>query len=102
MWLVAERCDAEVYSGWHIYLREVSDQRNAGGSWGWIRRGNWMLPSIREVLALLGIAMRPGGDGSCDDDGYAELARKHPLGDGRGGVIVDVTAAGVTLSSVQP
>jgi hypothetical protein len=97
MWLIAERCDAEIYTGWHIYLRDSSDfRRNADGSWGWIRsRDHWLLPSIHALLATMGIVMRPRGDGTCDDDGYAEFARRHPLGDGRGGIAVVVSDRGV-------
>ena len=29
-----------------------------------------LAPSILALLGTLGIMMRPGGDGSCDDDGY--------------------------------
>lgn len=101
MWLVAERCDNVLYSGWHIYLRDTSNhQRNAGGDWGWIRRDHWLALSIRAFLGTLGIAMRLDGDGSCDDDGYAELARRHPLSDGRGGLAVIVTQDGILLGKI--
>ena len=99
MWLVAERCDNALYDGWHIYLRDTSNQqRNADGTWGWIRRDHRLALSIHALLGTLGIMMRPGGDGSCDDDGYAELARRYPFCDGRGGFAVIVTKDGIALT----
>lgn len=89
MWLIAERCDAEIYSGWHIYLRDSSEhRRNADGSWGWLQRRHHLIPAVHTLLASLGIAMRPGGDGSCDGDGYETLARRFPLDVERGGIVV--------------
>lgn len=92
-WLISEFCGNDLFNGWHIYLRDSPRlERNRDGGWGWLQRGHWLLPSVHAVLAGLGIAMRPGGDGSCDDDGYAALAHRHALGgsDRRGGVRVRV------------
>ena len=64
--------------------------------------GSWL--RTLAVLAALGIQMRPGGDGSCDDEGYAELARRYPIPvrhpvrrTRRGGVPVHVEAGTLTL-----
>jgi hypothetical protein len=97
LYLVAERCDNTLYNGWHVYLRDTAHhQRNADDDWGWIRHDHWLAPHIHALLETLGIRMRPGSDGSCDDDGYAELARRYPLGEGRGGFAVVVN--GNTIS----
>jgi hypothetical protein len=98
-WLIAERCDAVVYSGWHVYLRDSVElgQRNADGSWGWLRRGHHLLSFVHALLGTLGILMRPGSDGSCDGDGYEALARRFPLGDARGGVAVVMTTDELAL-----
>jgi len=101
-WLIAEFCGHDLFNGWHIYLRDSPRyERNVDGGWGWLQRGHWLIPSVHAVLATIGIAMRPGGDGSCDDDGYASLARQRPIGgsDRRGGVRVRVDrVTGVTLA----
>lgn len=100
-WLVAEFCALALFNGWHLYLRDTDRcERNADGSWGWLRRGHHLLPAVRAMramLAELGIVMRSGGDGSCDHDGYAELARRYPLDKGRGGVAVQVAGSTITL-----
>lgn len=79
MFLIAEHCDAEFYSGWHLYLRDNKNrqQRNADGDWGWIRGLNRYPNLAQPVLDELGIVIR--GDGTCDDDGVAEIARQFPI-----------------------
>lgn len=103
MWLIAEYCPGPLYMGWHIYLRDTPERqrRNDDGSWGWLRRDHWLLASVHILLDFLGISMRPGGDGSCDDDGYAELAKRFRFGrqriggKPRGGLAVFLDDAGV-------
>lgn len=81
MFLIAEYCDHDFYNGWHLYLRDSKgrQQRNADGEWGWIRRIGRRGESFtgQAVLAELGITIR--GDGTCDDDGIAEIARRFPI-----------------------
>ncbi len=92
-WLIAEFCAHSLFNGWHLYLRDTDrHERNTDGSWGWLQRGHHLLPAAHAVLADLRIATRPGSDGSCDDDGYAELARRYPIRRSRvrGGVAVQV------------
>lgn len=98
MFLVAEYCRGPFYMGWHLYLRENRVfRRNSNGGWGWIRR-------VREnsqvmfFLSSLGISIT--GDGTCDDDGIAEIARRYPIkgrrcgGKLRGCIKVDVDELG--------
>lgn len=103
-WLVAELCENALYNGWHLYLRDTDrHQRNADGSWGWLRRGNELVAPAHAALAELGILMRRGGDGTCDDDGYAELARRHPIrkSRSRGGVAIRIAGSSITLLAAQ-
>ena len=79
--LITEYCEGPFYMGWHLYVRESTrwQHRNANGEWGWIRRVKEYLPdSIRKVFDLLRITIQ--GDGTCDYDGLAEIARRYPLG----------------------
>ena len=63
--------------GWHLYFRENrSFKRNKDGGWGWIRRFREQQP-VMSFLASVGITIR--GDGSCDDDGIAEIAKRYPI-----------------------
>lgn len=94
LWLIAEYCRGPFYMGWHLYLRENREmqQRNADGSWGWIRWHRADKHPVQDILDDLGIVMN--GDGTCDDDGYAEIARRFPFtgeiigGKTRGGILV--------------
>ena len=73
-YLIAEYCRGPFYMGWHLYLRENrAFRRNADGNWGWIRK----YPEIISYLEPLGINIR--GDGTCDDDGIAEFAKRYPI-----------------------
>lgn len=86
MYLIAEYCDANFYTGWHLYLRDNNkrQQPNANGEWGWIRRigvdrwGYRNAGDVLDFLATLGITIK--GDGTCDDAGIGEFARRFPLG----------------------
>lgn len=98
-WLVAEFCGNALFNGWHLYLRDTDrHQRNADGDWGWLQRGHHLLQSAHAALAELGILMRPGGDGTCDDDGHAELARRYPIRRSRlrGGVPIQIVGGSIT------
>lgn len=79
MYLITEYCEGPFYMGWHLYLRDSKgrQQRNADGEWGWIRRSDLRKPRAHEFLSALGIEIT--GDGSCDYDGYAEVARRYPI-----------------------
>ena len=85
LYLIAEYCGHDfLFSGWHLYLRESNkrQQRNADGEWGWIRglrrdRDFGVASQATKILAQLGITIR--GDGTCDDDGIAEIARRFPI-----------------------
>ncbi len=80
--------------GWHLYLREnMAFKRNKDGRWGWIRT-----PQMKPELESLGINIK--GDGTCDDDGIAEFARRYPIkgrrcgGKLRGCIEVDISKNG--------
>lgn len=82
MYLIAEYCAADLYTGWHLYLRDNNErqQPNANGDWGWIRgvgRRGWEFEPAKKILDELGITIT--GDGSCDNDGLAEFARRFPI-----------------------
>jgi hypothetical protein len=84
LYIIAEYCGHSfLFRGWHLYLRDNKNrqQRNADGEWGWIRGLNRYrfgdAESVTKVLNELGITIR--GDGSCDDDGVAEIARRFPI-----------------------
>lgn len=79
MYLITEFCAADFYNGWHLYLRDNKNrqQRNADGDWGWIRRSDMRQSAVRKFLATLGIEVT--GDGTCNHDGYAEVARRFPI-----------------------
>lgn len=99
-WLVAEYCGHDIYSGWHLYLRDDPgfQKRNADGDWGWIRgpvwpdrKGNRFVKFFQEAF---GIELK--GDWTCPEYGLAEFAKRFPLpgrkvwGERRGGVEVTV------------
>ena len=94
MYLIAEHCDADFYTGWHLYLRETPKYQtpNSNGSWGWIRSGDLIAPRIIEFMASLGINLF--GDWTCPEYGLAEFVKRYPLsgrriwGEKRGGVEV--------------
>lgn len=106
--LITEFCANDIYNGWHLYLRDSKKrhQRNADGLWGWIRwrPGRSRSHPFQAVLDELGITMK--GDGTCDDDGYAEIARRHPIprerigGHPRGCVEIEETNNGWRIVSV--
>lgn len=91
-WLVAEYCDSNFYSGWHLYLREKPgyQTRNKDGGWGWIRSLN--NDKIVAFFATLGIELKE--DWPCPEYGLAEFVKRYPLkgrkvgGEKRGGVKV--------------
>ncbi len=102
-YLIAEHCDNALYSGWHLYLRDSKgrQQRNVDGEWGWLRGINRYSNSYRwlhELLGTFGITLK--GDGTCDYDGIAEIARRFPIprqrigGKPRGCIEVDVDEFG--------
>lgn len=77
--LIAEYCASQFYMGWHLYVRDSKgrQQRNTDGGWGWIRSIGRYPHCAEGVLRELGIVIR--GDGTCDDDGIAEIARRFPI-----------------------
>lgn len=78
MYLITEYCRGPFYMGWHVYLRDNNkrQQRNSDGEWGWIRRPR----ENRELVRFLGsLEIEIRGDGTCDDDGLAEVARRFPI-----------------------
>ena len=76
MFLVAEYCRGPFYMGWHLYLRENrAMKRNNNGGWGWIRRVHEH--PVMKFLSSIGIIIV--GDGTCDDDGIAEFAKRYPV-----------------------
>lgn len=82
MYLITEYCGHDIYMGWHLYLRDnkARQQPNADGGWGWIKgvgRRDWEFSGAKAVFDSLGITIK--GDGSCDNDGLAELARRFPI-----------------------
>lgn len=102
MFLIAEYCDANYYTGWHLYYREnKSFKRNRDGSWGWIRRPRED-ETITKFLAALGIFIT--GDGTCDNDGIAKFAKLFPLkgkkcgGKIRGGVRINIVNGEIKLN----
>ncbi len=99
-WMVAEFNPHWIFNGWHLYLRDTNKfARNSDGSWGWLRRGSDWLASAHAALAGISIVMRPSGDGTCDDDGYAAFARRFPIrrSKTRGGLVVVVDGGGITI-----
>lgn len=85
MYLLAEYCGHNLFTGWHLYLRDNKNrqQRNADGDWGWVRWSEWregrrgVEHPAQAVFDELGIKLK--GDGTCDDHGYAELAKRFPI-----------------------
>ena len=78
--LIAEYCEAPFYMGWHLYLRDNKEiqKRNRDGTWGWLsgvhRQGE---NPAQQIFDELGIEIK--GDGTCDYDGIAEIARRFPM-----------------------
>ena len=69
--------------GWHLYLRDYrAFRRNQDGTWGWIRRP-WENEPVMSFLSSLNISM--SWDGTCEDDGIAEFARRYPIKGRRAG-----------------
>ena len=54
-WIIAEYCDADLFTGWHLYERDRYDgSPNEDGDWGWLRRGNLRLRfEIAQLFPLL-------------------------------------------------
>ena len=81
MFLVAEYCRGPFYMGWHLYLREnTAPKRNSDGGWGWVRGMRYPIGtaySVVKFLKLIGITI--SGDGTTDDAGIAEFARRYPV-----------------------
>lgn len=79
LYLIAEYCNAAFYTGWHLYIRDNNERQktNADGDWGWIRRLN-EATRVLTFLQALGITIK--GDGTCDDDGVGEFAKRFRLG----------------------
>jgi len=74
--LVAEYCRGPFFMGWHLYLRDSKKfQLNDDGEWGWVRRVFENKP-VMKFMASLGFPIT--GDGTCDDDGIAEFAKRYP------------------------
>jgi len=78
--LIAEYCSAPFYMGWHLYLRDTNTRQklNRDGTWGWLR--NIHRPGenpAQQVFDKLGIKIK--GDGTCDYDGIAEIAKRFPI-----------------------
>ena len=93
MYLITEYCSALLYTGWHLYYRESNlFKQNSDGGWGWIRRPHENI-AITTFFSSLDIIIK--GDGTCDDDGIAEFAKRFPLkgkksgGKIRGGVEIN-------------
>lgn len=93
--------------GWHLYLRESMEKnkRNLDGSWGWIRRIKEDR-AIQRFLNIIGIAIQ--GDGTCDYDGIAEIARRYTIprqrigGKPRGCIEIDIDDQGqITLTDIS-
>lgn len=84
-YLIAEHCDADIYTGWHLYLRDSPEagQRNGNGGWGWIRRLDGPTNIGRVLLRQVGIEIR--GDGTCDDQGLQGFAERFATGEIIGG-----------------
>jgi hypothetical protein len=103
MFLIAEYCDSNFYMGWHLYFRDNKlFKRNNDGGWGWINRPRENL-EIMEFMASLGITIK--GDGTCDDDGISEFAKRFPLkgrkcgGKIRGGVEINIVDGRIYLKN---
>ncbi len=64
--------------GWHLYLRENIEKHkhNKRGGWGWIKRPEED-KALQKFLGTLGVIIQ--GDGTCDYDGIAEIARRFPI-----------------------
>lgn len=68
--------------GWHLYLRENrAFKLNENGSWGWI--SDFREHPVEAFLSSIGITIK--GDGTCDDDGIAEFAKRYPVRGRRAG-----------------
>ena len=58
VYILPEYCDADLFTGWHLYERDRRDgSPNDDGSWGWLRRGI----SLRELARLLPDLPQPIG-----------------------------------------
>ena len=66
--------------GWYLYLRDSREmqKRNCDGTWGWLRgihrKGE---NPVQRIFDKLGIEIK--GDGTCDDDGIADFAKRFPI-----------------------
>lgn len=108
-YLIAEYCPGPIYMGWHLYLRDHKEKQrqNDDGDWGWIRdigRKRNGPNHIISFLTSIDIVIR--GDGSCDDDGIAEIGRRFPIprerigGKPRGCITVNISETGL-LSLIE-
>ncbi|KKN01221.1 hypothetical protein LCGC14_1129850 [marine sediment metagenome] len=66
-----------IYMGWHLYLRERRDRRNADGGWGWVH-GGCPQNAVQDVLTQLGFGrIEIGGS---DGGTIATFATRCPNG----------------------
>jgi hypothetical protein len=81
-WLAAEYCDADLFEGWHLYIRDKDPKggtmRNDDNTWGWLRSGSIRRDAVLRYLATLGITGKC--DGTMEGGAYHQLSEKFPVG----------------------
>jgi hypothetical protein len=54
VFLYPEYCDADLFTGWHLYLRDRNDgSPNDDGGWGWVRRSDMASRSLAALFPEL-------------------------------------------------
>ena len=77
--LIAEYCDAQFFTGWHLYLRDTNQEgvTNADGDWGWISHPDKKYSAVHDLFEDLGLTFT--GDGTTKNDAIAEFAKRYPM-----------------------
>jgi hypothetical protein len=77
--LIAEYCGGPFYMGWHLYLRDTSQEatENADGDWGWITHPDRKGSAVEDLFKKLGLTFTD--DGTTKTGPIAEFAKRYPM-----------------------